>query len=308
MYEKTKKEFREYLKGDNKSSSSIYNWSYRLKYFYIFLDEMEINSPLDITSDVLKEYRRYLNKYINRKGDKDSPRTTNAKIQAVRIFLRFLYKEGYLPSDYSSYIPYIKEPKSLPKVILSNREVKKILKKCDTQSLTGYRDRTILEVLYSSGLRRNEVINLKPDDIDTEDGYIRVNKGKGNKDRVVPLGKIACKYAENYQTAIRKLLLAGKEEIPWLFVSKRGKKLDRESLRNIVIKSAKRAKIEKTVTTHTFRRSCATEMLRNNANIMHVKDILGHEKLSTTQMYARLTIVDLKKAHNKFHPRERDFK
>ena len=225
----------------------------------------------------------------------------------MRLFLRFLYKEGYLPSDLSDKLPYIKEPKSLPKITLTNKEIKKILKACDTSTLMGYRDRVILEVLYSSGIRRNELINLKVEDIDTEGGYLRVNEGKGNKDRVTPLGKIAAKYVYNYVTGVRKLLLLTRQDSQWLFLTKSGKRMDKTAVRDIIIKTSKKAKIEKTVTTHTYRRSCATEMIKNNANIMHVKDILGHEDVSTTQVYARLTINDLKKAHEKYHPREREY-
>ncbi|MEA2087748.1 MAG: tyrosine-type recombinase/integrase [Candidatus Caldatribacteriota bacterium] len=307
MNKKIIKEFEEYLKLNNRAEKTIYDRLSCVKYFLLFLRDMNIKNVTDITSSVLKDYRRYLHKYINRKGKEDSPKTINTRVQAVRLFLRFLYEQGYLCSDLSDKVPYIKEPKKLPQITLNNKEIKKILKTCDTSTLMGYRDRVILEVLYSSAIRRNELINLKTEDIDTEGGYLRVNEGKGNKDRVTPLGKIACKYVYNYVTGIRRLLLLNKEDSQWLFLTKNGNKMGETAVRDIIIKTSKKAKIEKSVTTHTYRRSCATEMIKNNANIMHVKDILGHENVSTTQIYARLTINDLKKAHKKYHPREREY-
>lgn len=305
MYKKIKSEFKEYLRFTDKSPETIYNRMLFIEHFFGFLRKMEVIDPVDIISPLLKEYRRYLYGYINKTGHKDKPRTTNSRIQAVRLFLRFLYVEDYVVQDFTSELPYVKEPRSLPRVTLTDKEIKQILKACDTGSVMGYRDRTILEVFYSSGLRRNELINLKVEDVDTEGGYIRVNEGKGNKDRVTPLGKIGCRYVNNYVTGIRRLLLSNREDNQWLFLSKSGNKLDKTAIRNIVINSAERAGIKKGVTSHVYRRSCATEMIKNNANIMHVKDILGHEDISTTQLYARLTITDLKKAHKKYHPRER---
>jgi integrase/recombinase XerD len=152
------------------------------------------------------------------------------------------------------------------------------------------------------------MMNLRMNDVDTERGYLRVNQGKGGKDRVVPLGRIASHYVETYQTGVRKMQLRSEEDPGWLFLSHRGKKLTTTTLRTIVNEARARAKIEKNITCHTFRRTCATEMIKNNANIMHVKEILGHEDITSTQVYAKLTINDLKEAHEKYHPREKDFK
>lgn len=194
----------------------------------------------------------------------------------------------------------------LPKNILTKEEIKKILQAPNTSIHTGIRDRALVETLYSTGIRLSECINLNVYDIDYEGGHLRVNSGKGAKDRIVPLGKIASQYVQNYITGVRRLQLESGEDPGWLFLSKSGNKLCEDAVRDLIITATRRAGIEKHVTTHTFRRSCATEMIKNNANIMHVKEILGHEDISSTQRYAKLTIMDLKEAHRKYHPREKD--
>jgi integrase/recombinase XerD len=185
--------------------------------------------------------------------------------------------------------------------------MKKLLKIPDTGTKEGYRDRAILEIFYSTGIRRGELLNLKKEDIDYEGGYLRVNQGKGSKDRVVPLGRIACKYAENYIKGIRPWFVNSRE-IPELFVGKKGYKLSNSGLGEIIKKYAVKSEIPKPISPHTFRRTCATEMIKNNANLMHVKEMLGHSSTEATQIYCNLSITDLKKAHAKYHPREKDEK
>ena len=126
---------------------------------------------------------------------------------AVKQFLRFLKEHDYIITDPASDIEYAREPKRLPRSILSPAEARKIIHAPDTKSLIGYRDRTILEVFYSTGIRKEELNNLTLSDVDYEDGFLRVNNGKGGKDRVVPVGRIACRYFENYINSVRPELV-----------------------------------------------------------------------------------------------------
>lgn len=169
----------------------------------------------------------------------------------------------------------------------------------------GYRDRAILEVLYATGIRRQELMNLQPPDADCEKGFLRVNRGKGNKDRIVPLGKIACTYVENYIKLVR-IDTARKRNSPYLFLSLMGNRLSRSALRDMIIRYAKKGKINKAVTPHVFRHTCATHLIRHKANIRCVQEILGHQSLDTTQKYTQITITDLKEAHQQCHPREKE--
>ena len=134
---------------------------------------------------------------------------------------------------------------------------------------------------------------------------LRVNCGKGQKDRVTPIGKIACQYLETYIKGIRPLLNF-KKEANVLFLSQRSRELGKSTLDELIKKHARKSGLDKPVSTHTFRRSCATEMIKNKANLMHVKELLGHQSMETIQAYCSLAIQDLKEEHKKHHPRERD--
>lgn len=169
----------------------------------------------------------------------------------------------------------------------------------------GYRNRAMLEVLYSSGLRAAELLGLDLDDIDFDNATAIVT-GKGNKQRVVPIGRTALRYLESYLKAVRPFLLRDPGERA-VFLDQKGHRLRYNALAMIVRSCAIRAGLgDMHVTAHTFRRSCATELLRGGANMYHVKDLLGHATLNTLKHYAKLTITDLKKTHAKCHPRERE--
>ncbi|MBU1121608.1 MAG: tyrosine-type recombinase/integrase, partial [Candidatus Omnitrophica bacterium] len=185
------------------------------------------------------------------------------------------------------------------------KEIKKLLKAPDIHIPIGYRDRTILEVFYSSGIRRQELVNLKPQDVDYEKGFLRVNRGKGGKDRVVPLGRIACKYLENYIKLVR-IDLRRIKNCEYLFISTLGNQMEVSTLRRMINRYVKKSRIEKRVTPHVFRHSMATHLIQDKANIRCVQEILGHKSLDTTQIYTQITITDLKEAHKSHHPREKE--
>ena len=198
----------------------------------------------------------------------------------------------------------VREPKLLPREALAHVQVMRILEAVPGHTAIHLRDRAVLEVLYSSGIRRQELVDLELPDVDLEGGALRIERGKGGKGRVVPLGKAAAGWLSRFLAAGRPALLGRKEDPGRVFLSKSGGPLDGSSVREIVRRWARAAGIEKPVSPHTLRRSCATGMIRNRANPGHVKDILGHEDFRSLQAYVRLEIVDLKDAHKRFHPRE----
>lgn len=297
--------FKEYLELHHRAPRTIDVHLHRLTQFFKFIQDYPIENIHEITTDYLKEYQRYRFYYINKHDRHDSVRTQNRHLSSIKCFFNFLKNDGYIVHDPSIKLEYAKEPKLLPKTTLNNIEIKKILNQPDTQTLLGYRDRTILEILYSTGVRKSELMNLKIEDVDVGEGYLRVNLGKGGKDRVTPLGKIACKYLETYLKGIRPLFLNANKH-KYLFLSQRGNPISKNAFALLIEKYARESGINKPVTTHTFRRSCATSMIKNNANVMHVKDLLGHSSMESIQAYCNLSIVDLKKAHKKFHPREKE--
>ena len=272
--------------------------------FAEFLAEVKIADAQAITSGALQDFQRWLFYTPTLKGTARSVGSQNHVLIAIRNFLAFLAQEGHITGNPAQGLRLAREPDRLPKNILTPEEARRLIEASDTQTLVGYRDRALLEVLYATGLRNQELRNLNVEDVNLEEELLRVNKGKGGKDRVVPLSGIACQYLENYIKAVRPELLKG-HQTGKLFISHRaGLPIGRHSLERMLRKYTRQLRMKKHVTCHLWRHSCATHLLKNNANLRHVQQLLGHVSLATTERYLRLTITDLKEAHRKFHPRE----
>jgi integrase/recombinase XerD len=297
--------FREHLLVLNFSRKTLETYGYGMRKFFRYLREMGILDLAALIPSDIRDYQLHLVEEVNAKGVPNSVCTNNGGLQAVKTFFRVMRQEGYLVGEPSRDIPFAKVPQRLPRSILTKEEMRKLLEAPDIQTAIGYRDRAILEVLYSTGLRNSEVLALKLHDVDTQEGYLRVNEGKGGKDRVVPLGRLAGKYVENYVKAVRPQLLKD-PACPFLFLNQYGERMGKCGLLELVHKYRRKAGLEKRVTPHTFRHTCATLMMKNKANLRHVQELLGHGSLETTQVYTAVSIVDLKEAHKKFHPRERE--
>lgn len=273
--------------------------------FIAYAREAGIPGPEGTSTDLLRAYLVYRRETPNARGRRDRPRTLNTHLLAVRRFLEFLAREGIVPAALAGAVEYVKSASTLPRDIPTDGEIHRMLATADTGRTTGFRDRAVLELLYSTGMRRQELADLKTADLDLEQGYVRIECGKGGKGRVVPLGKVAGEWVRKYLLVIRPELTRGRGDPGWLFVSKSGEKLSGHEILEIVSRAAARAGIEKKVTPHALRRACATEMIRRNANPYHVKELLGHEDFRSLDVYAKLTILDLKEAHRKYHPSER---
>lgn len=298
--------YRDHLITLNFAKKSVASYVFYLNRFFAWLRENGVSDLAAVTRDIVRDYQTHIFEEINaHTGQPNAVTYQNRALQAVKAFFRFLVENDYLVGDPAKSIPYAREPQQLPRSILTQSEAKKLLHAPDTKTVLGYRDRTILEVLYSTGIRKEELNNILLTDVDYHDGIIRINQGKGKKDRVVPIGKIACRYLENYIKAVRPSLIRD----PYnnhLFLSLRGNKLSKNMVWQIVKTYTEKAKIKKTISPHTFRHTCATLMLRNQANIRHIQELLGHASLDSTQVYASVSIVDLKEVHARCHPRERD--
>ena len=297
------KAFREHLEIRNRAKLTIKHHLWHLGKFIEYMDQFNLDDIRQIRKTHLEKYRKYRYYRKNKNDSRDSVSTQNRHLASLKCFFAVLRREGYILDDPTVTLAYAKEPRRLPKSALVDKEVQKLLDCPDTGTVLGFRDRTIMEVLYSTGIRRSELINLNLEDVDYKGGYLRINEGKGGRDRVVPIGKIACEYLENYIKGIRSMFHRSDSQ-PALFISKKGHRLSKNTLHDITAKYAKMAGVKKQVTCHTFRRSCATEMIKNQANAVHIKDLLGHTSLRMISVYCDLSIVDLKKAHKKYHPRE----
>lgn len=300
-----KDKYREHLAVMNYAAGTIKSHAFYLNRFFRYLHENNIEEIAAVTKDTIRDYQVYLYQEINYRGQPNSAAAQNNALKVVKSFFRFLAENNYIVGDPAKDISYAKTPKRLPRSILSQIEAKKVLHAPDTKTTLGYRNRTIIEVLYSTAIRKEEINNLLIRDVDYNDGFIRINSGKGDKDRVVPIGKIACRYLENYIKAVRPSLIRN----PYnnhLFLSLRGNKLSKNMVWEIVKSYAKKAKLKKNISPHTFRHTCATLMLRNKANIRHIQEMLGHASLESTQIYTSVSITDLKEVHSRCHPREKD--
>jgi len=292
------------LEVSNFSPDTIRTLTVSYHRFCEFLDEVNMRDARHVTGQTLSDFQVWLYHQPTIRGTARSPASQNRLMAFIKTFFAFLHQEGHIPTNPAKYVKYAKEPDSLPKNVLSPDEAQKIVEAPDLSTLHGYRDRTILEVLYGTGIRKAELLHLTVQDVDLEQGILYVRRGKGQKDRVVPLTHLACKFLETYIKSIRLDLLRGQQSKA-LFVSRRfGYNLGIHALTEIIDRYTKQAGVEKKVTPHLWRHTCATHLLKNNANLRHVQELLGHKSLSTTERYLRLTIADLKEAHTKFHPRE----
>ena len=297
--------YREELELLNYSARTWPTLRVTLKQLKTYLESQGIGEVSAVTETALHGFRHWLFYEPTWKGTARGIASQNRCLSIVKGFFRFLHETGATVGNPAQELTQAKEPQTLPRNVLTVLEARKILTKPDVQTVLGYRDRTILEVFYSTGIRRSELIALTVANVDLEGGLLRINKGKGAKDRVVPLTQIAVTFLESYIKGIRPQILSEKEK-ERLFLSERGQAMGKSTVASIVEKYAKLAGIKKRVTPHSWRHTCATHLVKNAANLRHVQEMLGHKNLSTTERYLQLTITDLKEAHRKFHPRERE--
>lgn len=286
--------FKEHLKIKNFSPASIASYLYCLKRFFTYLKDKSLK---EVTKQDILEYR------VSLKEKHYSPRTLERMLYSLKSFFKYLEENFYLLVNPCATLILPAVPKSIPQV-LTEKEVKRILKAPNTSLPTGIRDRALLEVLYSSGLRIGEVHNLTIFDIDLSSGFLRVNKAKFSKDRFVPLTKVACLYLKEYLSKIRPQFTKNRLQEKALFVGRKGKALHKQLISQLVKDYAKSAGIKKKVTVHTFRHTFATHLLDNGVDLFKVQRLLGHTRPESTQLYTQVNPKGIKQEHEKCHPRE----
>jgi len=228
------------------------------------------------------------------------------RLTAVKKLFEYLRRRLRVTRDPTHVIDLPKCPRSLPRTLMSRHEVEKLVSLPDVTTAVGIRDRAIMEIMYSSGLRANELCHLKMEDILFQEGMVRVLTPKGGAafERVIPVGDVALEWIKKYLTQVRPTLLKQNNH-PYLFLHERGGRFSKQSLITAIKLYRIKGGFKKQITSHSFRVTCATEMLRGRADIRYVQAQLGHSSLSSTQIYARVLPTDLKKVHRRSHPRER---
>jgi integrase/recombinase XerD len=297
--------YRQQLEILNFSPRTVIGRLVHLRRFAGFLQQQNISEVTAITSGTLSDHQRDLFYLPTSRGTPRSVSYQNQAMHTLRSFFRFLKTEGYVAQDVAESLPLARTPHTLPRTILTPEEARTVIETPDTGCLLGYRDRTILETFYATGIRKSELMNLTVNDVNLEEELLRINGGKFAKDRVVPLTRAACSFLETYLKAIRPALLQGRVS-DRVFISQRAAPLSKNALGELVEKYARIAGVNKHVTCHIWRHSCATHLVKNKASLRHVQELLGHRDLSTTERYLHLTIADLKEAHRQCHPRERE--
>ena len=228
-----------------------------------------------------------------------SARSLARLISALRSFFKFLVLSGFVNMDPSSQLTTPSTWRSLPK-FLTVQEVEELLRAPDDKKPRGVRDRAMLEVLYGSGLRVSELASLKLAEVNLEDGFL-ICRGKGGKERIIPLGRSACGAVGRYLAEVRPLIVS--EERDELFLSRRGKPFTRQGLWKLIRQHARKAGLAAKISPHTLRHSFATHLLERGADLRSVQIMLGHSQITTTQIYTHVSRERLRRAYDQFHPR-----
>ena len=292
--------FQEHMKALNYSPRTIRDYGFQLSYFMRYLESSNITEVGQITRDVVRNYQMGLltqEKQI-------SLDTQRSRVVSLKSLFRYLFKTNQVMYDPTSDLEMPRRKKNLPRAIMTKKEIFTLLNQPDCDKPLGLRDKAILELLYSTGIRNQEIRQLTVYDVNTVEHDLNIRQGKGQKDRVVPLGEIASNYIDEYLKHGRPKLLNG-QETQLLFITKNGLPINHANLIWLVRKYVKRAKIDKNVTPHSVRHTFATHMLKNKAPLPHIQQLLGHESIETTLIYTQVEVSDLKKAHKMYHPRER---
>ena len=291
------KDYQLYLKIERGlSKNSIDNYALDIKKLIGFLETNSINnSPINISSEIIQQFIYDIAKTIN-------ARSQSRLISGLRSFFNYLVFEDYRKDNPLELIESPKIGRKLPDT-LSEEEIDRIIKAIDLSKPEGERNRAILETLYGCGLRVSELINLKISDLFFDEGFIKVT-GKGDKQRFVPIIDITQKYINIYRNEIRVHLNIKPGHEDTLFLNRRGKQLTRAMIFTIIKQLAVKIELKKKISPHTFRHSFATHLLQNDADLRSIQLMLGHESITTTEIYVHLDKSHLTKVVEKYHPRK----
>jgi integrase/recombinase XerD len=302
MWNELLQKFEDHMCVRHFASRTIEDYIRNTRSFIAYLAGRGITKISEVERDDIKEYLTFL--FYFRRGNKGlSPGTRMNKIAAVKSFFGFLVTENYLLYDPAGDIELPKTSKRLPRDILSHKEMLKLLSAPSRETPIGIRDRAMLELFYSTGMRNTELRCLKLGDMDMRRNEVRICFGKGGKSRIVPIGEAAIHYLSLYLENGRPQLASRGKHSELLFLNVRGGPLSRRSLPDMVKKYAKKAKIQKKIGCHTLRHTCATHMLKGKADLRCIQELLGHSSLTATQIYTKVELSDLKEVHKRCHPR-----
>lgn len=291
--------FLEYLKFEKKYSDlTIKNYKRDIEYFIEFINDKKIKSIDDIEYQIVRNYLIHLHNH------QYSKKTISRYISSLRSFFKFLYMEGKIKSNPMTLVSNPKLDKKLPNFLYSN-DLENLLSSPKKDNIYGIRDTLILEILYSTGIRVSELVDIKIKNIIFNEHQIKIN-GKGNKQRYVIYGVVCEKKLNNYLKNSRPFL--DRKNSEYLFLNKNGSKMTSRFIEMLMHKYQKSSNIKVNVTPHTLRHTFATHLLEGGADLKTVQELMGHESLSSTQVYTHITSERLRNVYLKTHPRSGNIK
>jgi integrase/recombinase XerD len=291
------KEYQNYLKLERGlSKNTIDNYTFDVEKLVLFLTQKEISiSPIHITEEIIQQFIYEMASQVN-------PRSQSRLISGLKSFFNYLIFEDYRNDTPLELIEVPKTGRKLPDT-LSTLEIDSLIQAIDLSTPEGERNKAMLETLYSCGLRVSELISLKLSDLFFEEGFIKIT-GKGNKQRFVPVGKSTIKLVTSYVNQVRVHLSIQKNFEDTLFLNRRGRQLTRAMVFTIIKNLAIKINLNKTISPHTFRHSFATHLLENGADLRSIQLMLGHESITTTEVYMHLDRKFLSEVLKNYHPRK----
>ncbi len=295
--------YLEWLRVHNRTESAVESKWKELTPFLRWAEERGLKAPHEITRSMLESYQRWLWRYRKKNGQPLGSSTQRGRLGAVKLFFAWLCRQRVLDANPASELELPRVEKRLPVEALSLSEVETVLSVPDITDPLGLRDRAMLELFYSTGIRRAEMTRLAFSDLNREKHLLYVRQGKGRKDRVVPVGTRALQWVEKYLDDVRPLLIVNPDEQA-LFLTGYGESFNVQVLGRIITKYIQHADVGRKGGAHLLRHTCATHMLEGGADIRYIQQLLGHEKLETTAIYTEVSIVQLQAVHARCHPAE----
>jgi len=294
-------EFEEWMGVHGYSPRTIENRRRQVAALAGWLDERGITRPVEVTRPMLDRYQRHLFHYRKRDGEPLSFRSQSQRLLAVRAFFKWAARQHHVLHNPASELELPKVERRLPRPALTATEAELVLAGCDLSTAGGVRDRAMIEVLYSTGIRRAELANLAVFDIDNDRRTLLVRQGKGRKDRMVPIGERALVWVDRYLDEVRHQHALEPDD-GVLFLTVDGTRLSLDRLTQLVRTYVEKSGVNKQGACHLFRHTLATLMLEGGADIRYVQQMLGHADISTTQIYTQVSIRHLQAIHAATHP------
>lgn len=293
--------FREALRLRGSTEEAVTTVSEKLLYFIRFCEERSVAGVAEVSRPLVERYQRHLYHQQTKQGKPLSLRTQVGYLHAVMTFFRWLCKKRHLLHNPASELDLPRVPRALPRAVLTHKEAEVVLMQPDIGTPLGLRDRALLELLYSTGMRRMEAVRLLLGSVDLAERLVVIREGKGRKDRIVPLGERAAEWLHKYLYEVRPRLSCCKDD-GQIFLTGRGEAFSLQSLSHIVRGYVDKSGVGKQGACHMFRHTMATLMLENGADVRFVQAMLGHSDISATQIYTHVAIRKLKEVHERSHP------